>query len=163
MVQGTPIQWRAWHQHKKLMDTWLFWMMVTTWTQKFYLGYLEKLTVLLLGKMKKSSLYSQICWEIDNSLHFPAWTISYLVLFAHPTFLNIQNLGQMLPSLGSPWSELFFDSERTPSVSSDYLPIRWPAHWGQWTFLVHLFTTSSLPLQLSGIWHMRGAAKSKPH
>lgn len=27
---------------------------------------LEKLTVLLLGKMKMSSLYSQVCWGIDK-------------------------------------------------------------------------------------------------
>lgn len=97
--------------------------------------------------------------KVLYSLHFPAWNISGLVLFAHPNFLNIQNLGQMLLSPGSSRSELFFDSECTQSFSSDYLPIICPAHWGRRTFLVHLFITSSLPstvvLYMSYAWGLQ--------
>lgn len=54
--------------HKNLKDTWLFQMMFQFQNPEILLNDLEKLTVLPLGKVKTSSVWPQVCWEIDQFL-----------------------------------------------------------------------------------------------
>lgn len=57
---------RAWHQHKKADGHMIVLNDGDNLDPEILLSDLEKLTVLLLGKMKMSSLYSQVCWGIDK-------------------------------------------------------------------------------------------------